>query len=212
MSGRPRPQAFGRVGIGERRADSRLECAKVALSDRVLVRRVGHRFRVLGDEVLGDRFDFWAVKSRLVVSVPALDGTGREPMLESAPDVLHRRGNLGRRTVDEEREEELRAITITEVHHSREAVRPRARHARADVGVDAVAEAVISARGRPRHSPIARQRRSAARRCGDSGAGLLGLPKATATTLRCVKVKAAQVDAVHHNKRRTDTAVAAVAE
>jgi hypothetical protein len=50
------------------------------------------------------------------------------------------------------------------------------------------------------------------RRCGDSGACFLGLPKAAATALRCVKVKDAQVDAVHDNERRTDTAVAAVAE
>ena len=48
-----------------------------------------HRLRVLGDEILGDCFDLWSVESRFVVSVPAFDGTSREPMLESAPDVLH---------------------------------------------------------------------------------------------------------------------------
>ena len=145
MSGRPRPEALGRVGVSQRRADARFERAEVALGDRVFVRRIGHCPGVLLDEVLRDRLDLRSVETSLVVGVPTFDEASLKPMLESAPNVFHRRGNLGRRAVDEEREEELRAITVKEVHHRSEAVRPRAWHLRTDVGVDAMAEVVISA-------------------------------------------------------------------
>jgi hypothetical protein len=84
VSGRPRPEALGCMGVAQRRPDPGLERAKVPLSNGVLVLRVGGRLGVQQDQLGCHGLHLGSVKARLVVGVPAGDAPVAQAMLDPA--------------------------------------------------------------------------------------------------------------------------------
>ena len=96
VCGSPRPQALRRMGIAQRRPDARLERAKVALGDGVLVLRVGDRLGVQRDELSRHGLHLGPVEARLVVRVPAGDAAVAQSVLDPPLEVLECRAELSR--------------------------------------------------------------------------------------------------------------------